>query len=70
MIQYPLWTEGATIGVTAPSSGVPRELHAMFELSCRQMEEKVFRSIAGKPSGPSIKQNQPLPGNGRRNSMK
>lgn len=48
MIQYPLWTEGATIGVTAPSSGVPRELHAMFELSCRQMEEKGFQIHCGE----------------------
>lgn len=30
MIKYPLIEEGATIGVTASSSGIPVELHDMF----------------------------------------
>ena len=48
MIQYPLLTEGTTIGITAPSSGVPQKLHEMFKLSYSRMEEKGFQIICGE----------------------
>ena len=48
VIQYPLLTEGATIGITAPSSGVLQEMHEMFKLSCSRMEEKGFQIICGE----------------------
>ncbi len=47
MIKYPSFSKGATIGVTAPSSGVGAELHDMFKLSCSRMEEKGFSVICG-----------------------
>ncbi|TCS94683.1 S66 family peptidase [Hazenella coriacea] len=47
MIRYPFLTKGATIGITAPSSGVPTELHDMFKLACSRMEEKGFRTVCG-----------------------
>lgn len=47
MIIYPFLEKGATIGVTAPSSGVPAELHEVLNLACRQMEEKGFRITCG-----------------------
>lgn len=47
MIQYPFLPEGATIGVTAPSSGIPMELHDMLKLSCSRMKDKGFHIICG-----------------------
>jgi muramoyltetrapeptide carboxypeptidase len=38
MIIYPSLTQGATIGITAPSSGVNFELHDMFKQACKRME--------------------------------
>ncbi|WP_243296736.1 S66 family peptidase [Bacillus litorisediminis] len=48
MIKYPYLEKGATIGVTAPSSGVPAELHDMFKLACSRMEMKGFKVICGE----------------------
>ncbi|WP_154973949.1 S66 family peptidase [Priestia megaterium] len=48
MITYPFLTSNPTIGVTAPSSGVPKPLHSMFSLSCERMEEKGFSVIPGE----------------------
>lgn len=47
MIKYPSLEKGATIGVTAPSSGVQIELHDMFKLACSRMEMKGFSIICG-----------------------
>jgi muramoyltetrapeptide carboxypeptidase len=47
MIKYPFLEKGATIGVTAPSSGVQVELHDMFRLACNSMEMKGFNIISG-----------------------
>lgn len=48
MIKYPSLGEGATIGVTAPSSGVKAELHDMLKLSCSRMKMKGFNVICGE----------------------
>ncbi|MBO9129396.1 S66 peptidase family protein [Bacillus sp. 165] len=47
MIQYPFVAKGATIGVTAPSSGVRAELHDMFRLACNRMEVRGYKVICG-----------------------
>ncbi|WP_066074273.1 S66 family peptidase [Neobacillus soli] len=47
MITYPHIKKGATIGVTAPSSGVPTELHELLKLACSQMERRGFRISCG-----------------------
>jgi muramoyltetrapeptide carboxypeptidase len=48
MIKYPSFTQGATIGITAPSSGVNIELHDMFKQTCKRMEEKGFKIHCGE----------------------
>ena len=47
MITYPFLKTGATIGVTAPSSGVPSPLHEILNLACSRMEQRGFRTICG-----------------------
>jgi muramoyltetrapeptide carboxypeptidase LdcA involved in peptidoglycan recycling len=47
MITYPHLKMGATIGVTAPSSGVPTELHEILKLACSRMELRGFRTTCG-----------------------
>lgn len=47
MIIYPSLEEGATIGVTAPSSGVKAELHDLVKLSCSRLEKYGFQVICG-----------------------
>jgi len=47
MINYPFLEERATIGVTAPSSGVPKELHGLVEAACNRMKSKGFDVICG-----------------------
>ena len=47
MIRYPFLEERATIGVTAPSSGVPKELHGLVEAACNRMKSKGFDVICG-----------------------
>ncbi|WP_418300879.1 S66 family peptidase [Lysinibacillus fusiformis] len=48
MINYPFLKEDMTIGVTAPSSGVPVELHDLLKTACTRMENKGFRVICGE----------------------
>ena len=43
MITYPILKEGATIGVTAPSSGVESELHELVHLANDQLKKKGFK---------------------------
>ncbi|WP_440895672.1 hypothetical protein ACS127_14125 [Amphibacillus sp. Q70] len=45
MIQYPFLEKGATAGVTAPSSGVPSELHDLLHAAFNSMEKKGFTVI-------------------------
>ncbi|WP_453993767.1 S66 family peptidase [Bacillus nitroreducens] len=47
MIQYPLLNSGATIGVTAPSSGVEKDLHVLITTACKRLEQKGFNAICG-----------------------
>ncbi|MEH7273759.1 S66 family peptidase, partial [Neobacillus vireti] len=47
MITYPFLDKKATIGVTAPSSGVEPELHDLVKQSCSRLEEKGFRVVCG-----------------------
>jgi muramoyltetrapeptide carboxypeptidase len=48
MIKYPYLEKGATIGVTAPSSGVRVELHDMIRLSFQRLEKKGFNIVCGE----------------------
>lgn len=48
MIKYPVLKKGATIGVTAPSSGVPTELHELVNTACLRLEEKGFHVLCGE----------------------
>lgn len=43
MIKYPILNQGATIGVTAPSSGVPTELHGLLETASNRLESRGFK---------------------------
>lgn len=47
MIKYPLLLERATIGVTAPSSGVPEDLHGLMEAASNRLKSKGFDIIFG-----------------------
>ena len=48
MIKYPILEKGATIGVTAPSSGVPSELHHLLKSAFKSVEKKGFNFICGE----------------------
>ena len=48
MIKYPFLPKGATIGVTAPSSGVPPELHDLVKHSCQKLEKKGYKVVCGE----------------------
>ncbi|AZB44420.1 LD-carboxypeptidase [Bacillus sp. FJAT-42376] len=48
MIRYPQLKNGACIGITAPSSGVPKELHELVRLASSSMERKGFSVAAGE----------------------
>lgn len=50
MIKYPILEEGAIIGVTAPSSGVPIELHHLLKSAYESLENKGFDIISGETS--------------------
>ena len=47
MITYPSLGKRATIGVTAPSSGVEEDLHELVRLSCSRLEERGYSVICG-----------------------
>ncbi|MCA1062688.1 LD-carboxypeptidase [Rossellomorea sp. AcN35-11] len=47
MITFPQLVKGATIGVTAPSSGVPDELHDILNQSIKKMEDKGYAVQSG-----------------------
>ncbi|MCM3758237.1 LD-carboxypeptidase [Sporosarcina aquimarina] len=46
MIKYPTLEKNVTIGVTAPSSGVPSELHELLNSAIKSMERKGFNIIS------------------------
>jgi len=48
LISYPILTKGVTIGVTAPSSGVEEQLHAILKDACHRMEEKGYKIECGE----------------------
>ena len=48
MITYPHFKNGATIGVTAPSSGIPAELHELVTNACTRLERSGFRLTCGE----------------------
>ncbi|MEK5332652.1 S66 family peptidase [Lysinibacillus sp. FSL W8-0992] len=48
MIKYPFLEVGATIGVTAPSSGVPSELHDLLKTACIRMEKEGYKVLCGE----------------------
>lgn len=48
MIRYPYLPDGATIGITAPSSGVQTELYDMLKQSINRMEARGFQTITGE----------------------
>ncbi|WP_462408592.1 S66 family peptidase [Neobacillus sp. Marseille-QA0830] len=47
MITFPYLKKGATIGITAPSSGVPPELHPLVKLACQRMEQEGYQTMCG-----------------------
>ena len=48
MIRYPSLGKNTTIGITAPSSGVPEEHHLLLGMALKSMEEKSFHVVTGK----------------------
>ena len=48
MIQYPVFKRGATIGVTATSSGVKPELHPLLRKAKERMEKRGYRIVLGE----------------------
>lgn len=47
-MQYPVFKRKGTIGVTAPSSGVPKKLHSMFKESRKRMENRGYQVVVGE----------------------
>ncbi|MFD4703939.1 S66 peptidase family protein [Gottfriedia sp. NPDC058432] len=47
MIKYPVFKSGATIGVTAPSSGLKEQFHELLKQSIHRMEEDGFKVECG-----------------------
>lgn len=48
MIKYPVLEKKATVGVTAPSSGVEKELHELVKGSSRRLKERGINVICGE----------------------
>ncbi|RTR34007.1 LD-carboxypeptidase [Robertmurraya yapensis] len=48
MIRYPILEKGATIGVTAPSSGVQSQLHELVKTAGNRLEERGFNVVCGE----------------------
>ncbi|WP_409298639.1 S66 family peptidase [Peribacillus sp. SCS-26] len=51
MIIYPELKNGDAIAVTAPSSGVPVELHSLLYQACERLEKKGYRIQLGDTAG-------------------
>ncbi|WP_409270062.1 S66 family peptidase [Neobacillus sp. SCS-31] len=48
MITYPFLQKDTTIGVTAPSSGVPEELHDIVKQAVKRLEAKGYKLVVGE----------------------
>lgn len=48
MITYPFLKKGATVGVTAPSSGVEADLHNMFKQAVSRSENRGYPVVCGE----------------------
>lgn len=48
MIRYPILEKGATIGITAPSSGVQSPLHELVKTAINRLQEQGFNVICGE----------------------
>lgn len=48
MIRYPLLEKGQTFGITAPSSGVPTELHTLLRDACDRMKHRGYNVLCGE----------------------
>ncbi|WP_430788901.1 S66 family peptidase [Virgibacillus flavescens] len=48
MITYPYLNKGATVGVTAPSSGLELEQHDMFRQASKRSEERGYPVVCGQ----------------------
>ncbi|TVT29873.1 LD-carboxypeptidase [Salinicoccus cyprini] len=48
MIQFPVMKKNATIGITAPSSGVPEDLHDILKSAIGRMEQKGYSFKIGE----------------------
>lgn len=70
MIRYPSLGKNTTIGITAPSSGVPEEHHLLLGMALKSMEEKSFMSLLERRCGRKIKKNQLQQENEQMNSIK
>ncbi|WP_102029284.1 S66 family peptidase [Salirhabdus sp. Marseille-P4669] len=47
MIRYPLLKKGATIGVTAPSSGLDKPLHSLAIQAFERLEQRGYKVVSG-----------------------
>ena len=45
MIKYPVLKSGATIGVTAPSSGLKEQFHELMKQSINRMERDGYKMV-------------------------
>lgn len=48
MIRYPHLDKKASVGITAPSSGVPDELHDLLDQALGSLERKGYKTICGQ----------------------
>ncbi len=55
MITYPFLDKGATIGVTAPSSGVGVEYQELLKLSTERLKKEGYQFIVGETAGTQVK---------------
>ena len=78
MIRYPSLGKNTTIGITAPSSGVPEEHHLLLGMTLKSMEfqlptetmRHLFMSLLERRCGRKIKKNQLQQENEQMNSIK
>lgn len=47
MIRYPILDEKATIGITAPSSGLPEEMHDLLESAIQNLKDEGYSVVSG-----------------------
>ncbi len=55
MIRYPLLKKGATIGVTAPSSGLDKPLHSLAIQAFERLEQRGYKVVSGNRVWKQIK---------------